>query len=239
MKMIDLSVIVPCFNEEKNVEILVLKLLDLFNKNIISGEIILIDDGSFDDTYIDIKKLSKQFKNVIGIEHGRNLGITEAWKSGLKNSQGRYVVTIDADLQYNPKDIELLYETIIKVNCDLVQGWRREYKDRDLLRKFLSKSLNYILNILFLTRVNDIKSGFVMYKREVFIDILKESKKYNTFQHYFTLCAIKRGYIIKQVPVIFYPRMRGESFIKHPLFFSLKVLLEIPKAILDFEFRKH
>ena len=232
--MIDLSVIVPCYNEENNIEDIVLKILDSFNKNTIKGEIILVNDGSSDRTSMEIERLSRQFKNVFGINHVKNLGITEAWNSGLKGSQGRYIVTIDADLQYRPEDIIELYNQMTKDDYDLVQGWRREYKDKNLLRKFLSKSLSHILNILFLTGINDIKSGFVIYKRDVFSDILKTKKKFHTFQHFFILCALRKGYRLKQVPITFYPRKRGESFIKNPILFSFKVLLDIPKAILVF-----
>ncbi|MBU1912184.1 MAG: glycosyltransferase family 2 protein [Candidatus Omnitrophica bacterium] len=232
--MIELSVIAPCYNEQNNIKDLVSKVLELFNKNIINGEIILVNDGSNDGSRIEIEKICRQFKNVVGVSHAENFGITEAWNSGLKSSRGKYIVTIDADLQYNPEDIIRLYQEIRSDKYDLVQGWRMEYKDDNLLRKFLSRSLSYLLNILFFTRMNDIKSGFVMYKREVFLDILKYRNKFRVFQHFFILCALKQGYMIKQVPIAFYPRIRGESFIKNPMFFSFKVLLDIPKAVLYF-----
>ena len=115
-----------------------------------------------------------------------------------------------------------------------MQGWRSEYKNKKLIRKFISRSLSYLLNLLFFTKINDIKSGFVVYKREVFFDILTYRDKFRVFQHFFILCALKQGYRIKQIPVVFFPRMRGESFIKNPFFFSCKVLLDIPKAVLFF-----
>lgn len=232
--MIDLSVIVPCFNEEDNIEVLALRILDSFNKNSVEGEIILVNDGSSDKTLIKMERFSKQFNNIFVINHVKNLGITEAWNSGLKVSHGRYVVTIDADLQYRPEDIMQLYNLITNRNCDLVQGWRKEYKDKNLFRRFLSRALNRILNILFFKRINDIKSSFVIYKRDVFFDVLKSRKEFRTFQHFFILCALKKGYILRQVPITFSPRMKGESFIKNPMFFSFKVLLDIPKAILNF-----
>lgn len=230
----ELSVIVPCFNEEDNIKVLVLKILDSFSKSAIRGEIVLVDDGSCDETGVEIKRMSNQFKNILGIRHSKNLGITETWNSGLKASRGKYVITIDADLQYKPEDIGVLYEQITKDDYDLVQGWRKEYKDKNLFRKFLSKMLSYILNMLFFTRINDIKSGFVIYKREVFFDILKDRSRFQVFQHFFILCALKKGYRLKQVPITFYSRSQGESFIKNPILFSFKVLLDVPRAILDF-----
>jgi len=232
--MIDLSVIVPCYNEGSNIKDFVLRIIDMFNKNTINGEVVFVNDGSRDDTGAKIGKFSREFKNVIGVNHYKKLGIAEAWNSGLESSQGRYVVTIDADLQYNPEDILGLYKEITSDNYDLVQAWRKEYKDRDRFRKFLSRSLSYLLNVLFVTSIKDIKSGFVMYRREVFFEILKDRKKFRTFQHFFILSALKKGYKIRQVPITFYPRIRGESFIKNPVFFSFRVLSDIPKAILDF-----
>ncbi|MBL7131195.1 MAG: glycosyltransferase family 2 protein [Candidatus Omnitrophica bacterium] len=232
--MIDLSIIVPSYNEEGNIKELVLKILDEFDKIRVNGEVVLIDDCSFDGTGLKIKELSSQFKNVLGITHSRNMGITEAWNSGLKSSQGKHVLTIDADLQYRPEDIGILYREMAGNNYDLVQGWRRKYKDRSLFRKFLSRSLSCILNLLFFVRLHDIKSGFVIYKRDVFLGILKDRKRYRAFQHFFILSALKKGYRLKQVPVTFYPRKRGKSFIKNPILFSFKVMLDIPRAIFDF-----
>jgi len=232
--MIDLSVIAPCYNEQDNIEDLVLRILEAFNKDSIDGEIILIDDYSSDRTGVEIKRVSGRFKNVISINHPENKGIVEAWNSGLKNAHGRHVLTIDADLQYNPRDIMVLYEEALRNNYDLVQGWRKDYRDKSLFRKILSRTLSRILNVLFFTRLSDIKSGFVIYKREVFFDILKDRKRYRTFQHFFILSALKKGYRLKQVPITFYPRERGESFIGNPVLFSFKVLLDIPRAIFDF-----
>ncbi|MFC1666948.1 glycosyltransferase family 2 protein [Candidatus Omnitrophota bacterium] len=233
-KLFELSVIVPCFNEEDNVDRIVSEILALFKHNGIKGEVVLIDDGSHDKTKVKIEGLSSRFENVIGISHSRNLGIVETWHSGLKNSRGRYVVTIDADLQYSPQDIMLLYKEIIADGYDLVQGWRRESLDKHLFRKFLSRILSFMLNILFFTWISDIKSGFVIYKRETFFRILKYRNRYKLFQHFFILCAIKEGCRFHQIPITFYPRLKGESFIKKPILFSFQVLSDIPRAILDF-----
>lgn len=233
---IELSVIIPCFNEENNIPDIVPRILKILQEAKISGEIILIDDGSIDNSRSAIEAMVKQCKNVLGIHHEQNFGITEAWNTGIKHSRGKYVVTIDADFQYAPECIHDLYRHMIKENCDLVQGWRKNYKDSNLFRRFLSKSLSWLLNLLFFTRLHDIKSGFVISKQEVFAEILKERKKFRLFQHFFILCALKKGYCLQQIPVAFYPRKKGRSFISNPVLFSLEVLLELPKAIIDFGF---
>ena len=234
--MTELSVIVPCYNEEENIPDLVLKILDIFKQYAIAGEVVLINDGSTDNTWQIIEKLSEQFVNVFMVHHQTNLGITESWHSGLLRSNGRYVVTIDADMQYNPNDITMLYKMISEGGCDLVQGWRKDYRDNKFIRKLLSRALSGILNSLFFLKIHDIKSGFVIYKRDAFFDILKERKKFFTFQHFFIICALKKGYILKQVPITFNPRVHGESFIKNPFLFSCKVILDIPRALLNFGF---
>lgn len=230
----EVSVVIPCFNEELNIPEVANKVLESFDENLIKGEIVLVNDGSSDGSAPVIQAMSSRYKNVIGIHHHHNLGITEAWNSGIMRANGRYVVTIDADMQYDPGDIGKLYRIMKEGGCDIVQGWRKEYKDASLMRKFISRSLSCMLNVLFFTRMHDIKSGFVIAKKEVLFDILKERHKLRLYQHFFILCALKKGYCLKQAPVGFYQRNKGKSFIVNPALFSLKVLLELPRAIIEY-----
>lgn len=230
----DVSVIIPCFNEEDNIPDIVAKVLESFHQNAIRGEIVLINDGSSDETGPLIKKMSSEFHTIVPVQHDHNLGITEAWSSGISQASGEYVVTIDADMQYHPSDIGVLYKTIKSGSYDMVQGWRKEYKDDNFIRKLISRLFSFILNILFFTRMSDAKSGFVIAKKEVFASVLLDRRKFNLFQHFFILCALKKGYSIKQEPVGFYPRTKGQSFITNPTIFSIKVLLELPKAMIEY-----
>ncbi|MBU0503165.1 MAG: glycosyltransferase family 2 protein [Candidatus Omnitrophota bacterium] len=232
--MYEVSIVIPCFNEKDNIPDIVPKIVDLLREASINGEIIIVNDGSTDGTFNLIEALSKQYNNVSGVNHETNLGIANAWYTGVRNSRGRYVTTIDADSQYDPKCIKELYQVITKDNCDLVQGRRGDYKDKDMLRKFLSRALSHFLNLMFFTRIDDIKSGFIIVKKEVFADILEERNKFCRFQHFFILCALKKGYCLKQIPVAFYPRIKGRSFITNPIFFSLKILLELPRALWEY-----
>lgn len=231
--LFELSVIIPCFNEQNNVDELVLRTICVFKDHAIKGEVILVNDGSTDNTKFEIEKLAKRFKNVIAISHVTNRGIVEAWSSGLRISKGRHVLTIDGDLQYRPEDIIELYRGQQK-GWDLVQGWRQKRQDNDFLRRLLSTGLNLFLNAIFLLNLHDIKSSFVIYKREAFDDILSNKNRYRLFQHFFILAALKKGYRLKQIPITFYPRTKGKSFIRHPIIFSYKVITDIPRAILEF-----
>jgi len=232
------SVIVPCFNEEDNIALLVDRTNQAFSKHDINGEIVLVDDGSTDRTRQKIQEAIEANNNVKGVFHEINRGIVEGWRSGLEASEGAYVVTIDADLQYQPEDVPRLYKEVENSDWDLVQGWRRFSKENHVIRHILSVGLSIMLNLLFGMWLKDIKSGFILYKREVFRDIMNYKRDYLVFQHFITIAAHAKGYRITQIPVTFERRHAGESFITRPLSFSIKVLRDIPKALAEYRFGK-
>ena len=133
---VELSVVAPCYNEEDNVEELVARVFAMFRAHEIDGELVLVDDGSTDDTWPALRAASQEHDNVVVVSHEKNAGITEAWTTGLGTSTGRYIVTIDADMQYRPEDVPDLYRKIAGADYDLVQGWRETYKDDSLLGRF-------------------------------------------------------------------------------------------------------
>src|SRR5439155_1450774 len=126
--------LVPCFNEEGNLPELVERTERIFDRRGIAGEIILVDDGSEDGTGAEIDALAATHPRVAAVHHATNRGMAAAWKSALDRSRGRYVLTLDADLQYQPEAIPQLYREICFSKADLVQGWRsvRERKDQSL-----------------------------------------------------------------------------------------------------------
>ncbi|MFC1809436.1 glycosyltransferase family 2 protein [Candidatus Omnitrophota bacterium] len=232
--MVEISVVAPCLNEESNIDELIVRTLKIFDDNQLSGELILVNDGSIDGTQQLLDEYSLKFHNVKAVHHEENKGITESWASGLDVSVGKYVVTIDADMQYQPEDILQLYNAMVSSNCDLVQGWRSKCKGNEDQREIMSKTLSWMLNAIVGTSMPDIKSGFVLYKKNVFKDILGERKKYLTFQHFFLLYAIKKDYCIERVPIVFHERHGGTSFIKNAFLFSCKVLYDLPRAIIEY-----
>src|SRR5438445_368991 len=168
----ELSVLVPCFNEEGNLPELVERTERIFDRRGIAGEIILVDDGSQDGTGAEIDALAATHPRVAAVHHATNRGMAAAWKSALDRSRGRYVLTLDADLQYQPEAIAQLYREICFSKADLVQGWRSplERNKRDI-RYVLSRGLDYLLKLAFDMQTHDVKSGFIIYKREVFEEI--------------------------------------------------------------------
>ncbi len=233
-----LSVIVPCFNEEKNLPILVSRINQAMGRGLVPGEIILVNDGSRDGTGAVIDLLVRQFQNVRAVHHPANRGIVEGWRSGLAAARGEFVLTTDADLQYAPEDIPALYREMSSGRWDLVQGWRRDREEPNWLRDLLSAGLSRLLQWIFSMKLRDVKSGFVIYRKEAFRDILDFRQRYFSFQSLITVAAHFKGYRIHQIPITFFRRHAGESFIRRPLIFSLKAATDLPKAFFEYRIRK-
>jgi len=234
-----LSVVVPCYNEEENLRELVSRIVQaMADGGVEDYEILLVDDGSTDGTGRVIDELAGDFPPVVPVSHGENRGIVAGWRSGFQRSRGRVVLTTDADLQYAPEDIPLLHRECISGPWDLVQGWRKNYREKSLLRKLLSNGFSGILRLLFFLRLHDVKSGFIAYRREVLGDILDHRFNYFSFQSLPTVAAHFKGYRIKQVPITFHRRFAGASSIESPIIFSIRSALDLPKALVEYRFLK-
>lgn len=230
----DLAVIAPCFNEGPNVGALVERVGQALSGRGISFELVLVDDGSHDDTWAKICEQATAHPWVKPVRHAKNRGIVESWRSGMLATAAPRLVTIDADLQYRPEDIPTLVEVMDRENVEFVQGWRREQVGRDPLRVFLTSGLSGLLNLLFGTRLRDNKSGFVLYTRAAMTDVLDFSRPFRHFQHFIAIAAHRRGHRIRQVPVVFDERAAGVSFINAPVRFAVSALADIPRALWEF-----
>ncbi len=236
---VELSVIVPCYNEEGNLPELVERTERVFERRRIRGELVLVDDGSRDGTAAQIEALAARHPCVVGVHHPTNLGIPAGWRSGFERSSGRYVCTIDADLQYQPEAIALLYREMCFSKADLVQGWRSTLERQHDHRYYWSRGLDYILKLAFAMPEYDVKSGFVLYRREVFEDILREAGRFHYFQHMITVVAKSKGYSIRQVETLFAERHAGQSFIGgFPLRMMSRTFVDIGRAFAAYRLRE-
>src|SRR4051812_28953618 len=146
----ELSVVVPCFNEEFNVEELSRRVLGVFEVGGFPGELVLVDDGSSDGTKTAIEALVARFPDqVVGQYHAQNAGIAAAWRTGTAAARGRLVAIIDADLQYQPEDLLRMRRELIEHSLDIVQGWRSTVGRKKETRYYLSRGLNAMLNATF------------------------------------------------------------------------------------------
>ncbi len=230
----ELSIIAPCFNEEKALPLLAARIAAA--RAALGGaiELVLVDDGSRDDTWLVIQRLRETYDFITPARHGGNRGIVAGWRTGLAASRGRLVATIDADLQYRPEDIPALRASLDAAGADLAQGARVKEVDRPPLRKFMTAGLSWALNLLFGMRLRDNKSGFLLGRREVFADILTTRFQYRMFQHFIAVAAHAKGYRIVQTPIVFDPRAAGVSFISQPWRFALGVLADLPLALWEY-----
>jgi phenylacetate-CoA ligase len=224
-----LTVIAPCFNEQDNVEVLVLRTMAMFEELNIDAELLLIDDGSSDDTWARIQECAEGDDRVRGVRHERNGGIETAWRSGLSHARGQLVCLIDADLQNRPEDIERLYRTYLRELPDMVQAVRRPA--RGVTRcKFFSRGLNALLNISFGMKLRDNKSGFLLCRRDVLRRILKHRYSYRYFQSFVGVAAGAAGYTIAEVETSFEQRHAGASFLsRFPVLVSCRIIWEMLK----------
>jgi phenylacetate-CoA ligase len=230
----ELSVIAPCYNESLNIHELIERMQNVMSKKSITGEIILVNDGSTDDTGEVIERLAEKYENLKVVHHAKNKGIAAAWKTGLSASTGEYVCVIDSDLQYQPEDIWRLNREIKLTNIDVVQGYRSNIGRQTDYRYFLSLGFNRILNWFFGMHMRDIKSGFVLCKREILHDILQHRYHYYYFQSFIAIAAKEKGYTIREIEVLFKERRLGTSYIQRwPLKLIAYSIIDIVKALIE------
>ncbi len=234
---LQLSIIAPCYNEEGNIAELARR-VDACRDQLPPFELVLVDDGSRDETWREIQKARERYPFVTPVRHVGNAGMVAGWRSGLAASRGRLVVTTDADLQYRPEDIAGLLEAMKRTDADVVQGAREVEVNRSAMRRFLTAGFSWLLNFLFGMKLKDNKSGFLLYRREVMADVMRTRFHYRYLQHFVTVAAHAKGYRITQTMVVFDPRHAGESYISRPMSFALRSLRDLPLALWEFRLAK-
>ncbi len=215
-----ISIVIPCFNEEKSLVPLVEKIRDVMNRVTESYEIIIVDDGSTDGSAERIKNLSSRFPSVKGIRLRRNFGQTAALACGFQYAKGEIIVTMDADLQNDPEDIPILLEKINQ-GYDVVSGWRINRKDDFLTRILPSKIANYLIGKITAIKLHDYGCSLKAYRSEV----IKNMELYGELHRFIPALAKIQGAEITEVPVQHHPRLHGKS--KYTLSRTFRVLLDL------------
>lgn len=224
-----LTVIAPCYNEQGNIDALVNRTLAAFRAMDIEGELILVDDGSQDNTWECILHCSQLDMRVRGVKHVINQGIEGGWRSGLLAAKGELVCLIDADLQNRPEDIAVLHRAYLKRKCDVIQAVRHSL-DRNKMRRLCTSSLNLLLNVVFGTKLRDNKSGFILCKRESLQTMLRHRYRYRFYQCFVGVASCSRGMSLSEVDTVFERRVSGQSFLVNlPLKVIAKIVWEIFK----------
>lgn len=227
--------IVPAYNEADNLKRLVPKILEVFNRYSINGEIILVNDGSTDNTKEICESFAKNWEDIIKVvNHERNLGKTMAFSSGIYASCGDYCFLFEADLQYDPRDI-VKFLPLLDIGYDIVSGWRRHRADPPH-RILLSKAQNLLQRLFFGTNLSDHNSGFIGYRRSVALilfnpEFIEEIGLGRSYHRMVLSIARRLGFTIDEVSVRHYPRASGKSYIS-----GWKTTLETAKAFVKLYF---
>jgi glycosyltransferase involved in cell wall biosynthesis len=216
---IELSVIVPLYEEEANVPLLYERLRDAADALDRSYELILIDDGSTDRTGALIEALADEDDRVVAIRFPRNFGQTAALLAGIDHARGRVLVPMDGDLQNDPADLGRLLDKLDE-GYDVVSGWRKDR--RDPLSKILpSRIANAIISRVSGVRLHDYGCSLKAYRREV----LEGVDLYGEMHRFVPIYATWRGARVTEIPVTHHPRSRGHT--KYGLERVVKVLLDL------------
>lgn len=242
MSAMELTVIVPCLNEEANLPELVRRIGEVFRIGGLlherGGELCLVDDGSTDRTFEVMTQLAVKYPFVSPQRHLKNQGITAAWKTGVAAARGHLCCIIDADLQYQPEDILRLRRELLWSNVDLVQGWRSPVGRERGPRYYYSRGLNAMLNAAFDMRLRDNKSGFVLCAREVLADLLDYRGDYYYWQSFILVAAHAKGYTYKEVETLFENRKAGVSFLdQQPIKPILRTFVDLGRALYEYRIR--
>jgi glycosyltransferase involved in cell wall biosynthesis len=213
----EISLVVALKNEEENVQPLIKKVDEALHN--IAYELILIDDGSTDKTVQKIKEvITSQIKLVV---FRKNFGQTQAMKAGIDLASGKYIVTMDGDLQNDPIDIPMMYKKLVEEDWDMVAGRRKNRKDGFFLRKLPSRIANYFIRNSTKVRISDYGCSLKIFKT----DIAKNLGLYGELHRFIPVLAALQGATITEVDVAHHARTAGKS--KYGMGRTFKVISDL------------
>ena len=204
----DLSVVIPLLNEQNSLEELIVKISSVVKKLELNYEIILIDDGSKDDSWKSIIEITSSNKNVKALRFLKNYGKSQALSAGFKASKGDVIITMDADLQDDPNEIPELYRLVKEEQFDLVSGWKKVRHDSYFSKNIPSKVFNWAARVTSGIKLNDFNCGIKAYKK----DLINQIKLTGGMHRYIPVLAKNAGYSkITEKVVIHHPRKHGKT----------------------------
>ena len=204
----DISVIVPLYNETESLPELAAWIRRVMEANGWTYEILMVDDGSTDGSWDTVLSLSKENPAVHGISFRRNYGKSAALYEGFAAAQGDVVITMDADLQDSPDEIPELYRMVTEEGYDVVSGWKQHRQDNKLTKNLPSKLYNWTARKVTGIKLHDMNCGLKAYKKEV----VKSIEVYGEMHRYIPYLAKNAGYgKIGEKPVHHQKRKYGVS----------------------------
>jgi glycosyltransferase involved in cell wall biosynthesis len=210
------SVLIPAYNEEGNVTLVIDKVARAFEAKDLDGEVVFVDDGSTDGTGREVVACADRYPFVKLVSHRRNLGLTEAIRTGFRHVSGDIIILLPGDLESDPEeDIPKLLDKLAE-GYDVVAGWRQGRRDGKMVT---SKIYNFVSRLLFNVQAHDM-NWIKAFRREVIEGLYLRSD----WHRFILMIAASQGYKIGEVPTNYYPRRRGKSHYG---------LMRIPISFLD------
>jgi glycosyltransferase involved in cell wall biosynthesis len=204
---IELSIVVPVFNEAESIPELCDGLGGQLDELSQTSEILFVDDGSTDDTYVVLEEMSRKHSRVRAIRFQRNNRKAAALAAGFSAARGGIIITMDGDLQDDPAEIRNLL-TALEAGSDLVSGWKKERHD-PLSKTLPSKLFNLVTSLVSGIRLHDFNCGLKAYRSEVAKDLLPYL--YGELYRYIPAIAHWSGYRVSEIPVNHRRRQYGKS----------------------------
>ena len=217
---LDLSVVVPLYNEEESLPHLVEQLLAALRPSGERFELVLVNDGSSDRTAEVLERLSRDIPELVGVVLRKNYGQTAAMAAGFDVAQGEVIVSLDGDLQNDPADIPMLLAKL-REGYDLVSGWRHQRQDAALQRKLPSKIANRLIGRVTGVRLHDYGCSLKAYSR----DVLSDMRLYGELHRFLPALAFIEGARITEVKVNHRARQFGTS--KYGIDRTFRVLMDL------------
>ncbi len=196
----DISVIVPLFNEDESLPELAAWIERVMLANNFSYEVIMVDDGSNDNSWAVIEELRRKNENIRGIKFQRNYGKSAALNEGFKAAMGDVIITMDADMQDSPDEIPELRKMIVEDGFDMVSGWKKKRYDNKLTKNLPSKLFNSAASRTSGIRLHDFNCGLKAYRKKV----VKSIEVYGEMHRYIPVLAKWAGF-----------RHIGEKIVEH------------------------
>lgn len=200
-----ISIVVPVYNEEESLKIFYKELIASLQKIKEEVEILFVDDGSTDASLAILQELKKNNKNIRLYSFRKNAGKSEVLSFAFQKAQGEYVVTLDADLQDKPDQIQKLLD-VAREGYELVCGWRKDRKD-PLQKNISSKIFNMLANKFWGLSLHDYNCGLKLYTREA----AQSLHMYGGLHRFIPLLVYQKGFSVTEVPVVHQKRQFGKS----------------------------
>ena len=204
----DISVVIPLLDEQDSLVELHDWIVQVMQSNQLNYELIFIDDGSRDQSWEVITKLSEKNPSVLGIKFSKNFGKSQALHAGFEKVKGDVIITMDADLQDSPDEIPELFHLVKNNKHDIVSGWKKKRYDAYFRKNLPSKLFNWAARKISGLKLHDFNCGLKAYKKEV----VKSIEVYGEMHRYIPVLAVNAGFKnIIEKPVVHQARKYGKT----------------------------